>query len=99
LEVVLRRAELLARSMTISDPRGRLLQVALVRRDHTLLDAIVRSIDNEFARQYCATWRPSPKPATSNRKACGRRRTAAERRTSERRGVTEWPAARSGRTR
>ncbi|HEY5957386.1 MAG TPA: hypothetical protein VIV60_12560 [Polyangiaceae bacterium] len=100
IEVLLKRAEVLARSMTISDPRGRLLQVALVRRDHTLLDAIVRSIDTEFARQCCATWRPSPNPAPASRKATsGTRRAAMERRPTERRATTEWPVTRYGRFR
>ena len=71
LEKLLLRAEGLARSLSISDPRGRLLQIALLRRDHVLLDAVVRSAeassqantDAASLRQSSATWRPRA-PAT-----------------------------------
>ncbi|NRA32375.1 MAG: hypothetical protein HRU17_03440 [Polyangiaceae bacterium] len=38
------RAEILLRSMGISDPRARLLQTAICRRDEALLDALMRDI-------------------------------------------------------
>lgn len=85
LEGLLRRAEALAQSMTISDPRGRLLQIALLRRDHTLLDAVVRSADSGYARQSSATWRPSANRVAAKRSvlppALPRRRRTTERPT------------------
>jgi hypothetical protein len=92
LEGLLQRAENLARSMTISDPGGRLLQIALIRRDHTLLDAVVRSVDAAYARQRCATWRPTSKRAATVRATPGYG-------TSRRRGTTERPVMRPSRSR
>jgi hypothetical protein len=54
LERLLRRAEQLARELSISDPDGRLLQVALLRRDHTLLDACVRNADARISVRSAA---------------------------------------------
>ncbi len=44
LEALLGEAESLANALSVSDPRGRLLQVALLRRDYTLLEAILSSL-------------------------------------------------------
>ncbi len=69
LEKLLERAEGLARVLTVGDPRGRLLQIALLRRDHTLLDAVVRTIETKLPKtrgeaaaqsRTLATVRPPP---------------------------------------
>jgi hypothetical protein len=92
LEGLLQRAESLARSMLICDPTARLLQIALLRRDHTLLDAVVRNADSVYARQCSATWRPAAKRMSTPR---GTTKHAL----AHRRGTTERPAARPVRTR
>jgi hypothetical protein len=92
LEGLLRHAEILAQSMAVSDPRGRLLQIALLRRDHTLLDAVVRSADASSVRQSRATWRPlckRPKAA----------RSVVPPSLSRRRHTTERPTANPRRAR
>ena len=58
LEILLGRAESLANALSISDPRGRLLQIALLRRDHTLLEAIVRTVDVALATKQRASTAP-----------------------------------------
>lgn len=92
LEGLLRRAEILAQSMAVSDPRGRLLQVALLRRDHTLLDAVVRSADSSYVRQSRATWRPLCKRTKATR-------SVMPPSLSPRRHTTERPTANPRRSR
>jgi len=92
MEVLLGRAEHLARSMLISDPRGRLLQIAMLRRDHALLDAVVRNIDVVYARQCRATWRPTDSRA-------GAPRVVSTAGSSRRKFATERPVAKNRRAR
>lgn len=68
LECLLAEAEALANLFSVSDPRGRLLQVALLRRDYTLIEAILnvqprrvpppRPMDKASDPQQRATLRP-----------------------------------------
>jgi hypothetical protein len=83
LEWLLSRAESLANVLTVSDPRGRLLQVALLRRDHTLLAAIVDAIDLGLPVRLRSTSTRAGKRPSSMRAgfAGGRRRPEAERPT------------------
>ena len=45
LEILLKRATELLADMSAQDPRSRLLQTALLRRDHALLRAVVQSVE------------------------------------------------------
>jgi hypothetical protein len=69
--------------LTVSDPRGRLLQVALLRRDHTLLAAIVDTIDAGLPAGLGSTSARAGKRNGPTRTgfAGGRRRPATERPT------------------
>lgn len=80
LEVLLHRAESLAHSLSISDPKGRLLQVALLRRDHTLLEAIVKTVDGSLPTHRPAIGRATNRAATirPGRNSQVRRRPHAE---------------------
>lgn len=59
IDCLLARAQALADSLKVNDPRGRLLQIALMRRDFTLLHAVVSRSDASYSRQARTTWRPS----------------------------------------
>ncbi len=86
LEGLLQRASELLTRMSAQDPRSRLLQTALLRRDHALLAAVVRSFgDAPVPTRRKALWspsRPAPRHAmlrTSERPTCRPpRRLAAE---------------------
>jgi hypothetical protein len=45
LEVMLARAQAVIAHMAPADPRARLLQVAMLRRDEILLEALLRRLD------------------------------------------------------
>jgi hypothetical protein len=45
LELMLARAHVVIASMAPADPRARLLQVAMLRRDEILLEALLRRLD------------------------------------------------------
>lgn len=59
IDCLLERAQALSESMNVNDPRGRLLQIALMRRDFILLHAVVSKADASYSRQTRTTWRPS----------------------------------------
>lgn len=59
IDCLLERAQALSESLNINDPRGRLLQIALMRRDFILLHAVVSKSDASYSRQTRTTWRPS----------------------------------------
>lgn len=70
LEDLLTRADELARTLRIRDPRGHLLQVALMRRDRTLLEAVVHSVNLRLKESndrpsvpLAAHQRPTVRPA------------------------------------
>jgi len=70
LEELLTRADELARALRIRDPRGHLLQVALMRRDRTLLEAVVHSVNLRLKQSndrpsvpLAAHQRPTVRPA------------------------------------
>ena len=84
IEGLLHRAKALTRQLPYTDTRGRLLQSALLRRDHALLAAVVESVEK-------TPFEPGPNaPSNSRRKPLLRSRTALH--TSER--PTRRPPAR-----
>ena len=59
LESLLQRASDLLIDMSAQDPRSRLLQTALLRRDHALLGAVVRAVeDAPFESSFKSVWSP-----------------------------------------
>jgi hypothetical protein len=70
LEALLVRAKTLTRQLPYKDTRGRLLQSALLRRDHALLAAVVESVEK-------APFEPVPNaPSSTRRKQLLRARTS-----------------------
>jgi hypothetical protein len=91
LEGLLAQAEYLANTLSVSDPRGQLLQVALLRRDHTLIEAIVRAVGpNPPCREHRTVVPDNKQKLTLRPLAKAKTR---------RHYTTERPAARSRRAR
>lgn len=80
LEALLNQAESLANALSVSDPRGRLLQIALLRRDYTLIEAVLTTLGRQT--QPSRTQRPRPTQsqlaATMRPQGSARRQNLAE---------------------